>query len=149
MMQLILAKSGDAVAQARSLLAKTQAQDRTDFKIAAIMELIETIVFYKFPLLSREEIERMLGLSELRETKVYQEALQEGEQVGVLKGKLEGKLEGEQLLILRQLTRRIGKVTPKMRTRIQDLSLVKLEALGEALLDFSEARDLEQWLAEN
>jgi predicted transposase/invertase (TIGR01784 family) len=149
MMQLILAKSGDAVAQARSLLAKTQAQDRTDSKIAAIMELIETIVFYKFPLLSREEIERMLGLSELRETKVYQEALQEGEQVGVLKGKLEGKLEGEQLLILRQLTRRIGKVTPKMRTRIQDLSLVKLEALGEALLDFSEARDLEQWLADN
>jgi predicted transposase/invertase (TIGR01784 family) len=149
MMQLILAKSGDAIAQARSLLAKTQAQDRTDSKIAAIMELIETIVFYKFPLLSREEIERMLGLSELRETKIYQEALQEGEQVGVLKGKLEGKLEGEQLLILRQLTRRIGKVTPKMRTRIQDLSLVKLEALGEALLDFSEARDLEQWLAEN
>jgi predicted transposase YdaD len=75
MMQLILAKSGDAVAQARSLLAKTQAQNRTDSKIAAMMELIETIVFYKSPLLSREEIERMLGLSELRETKIYQEAL--------------------------------------------------------------------------
>ena len=153
MMQLILANSGDAVTQAQALLAKTQAQDQTDSKISAIMELIETIVVYKFPLLSREEIERMLGLSELRETKVYQEALQEGEQAGVLKGrlegKLEGKLEGEQSLILRQLTRRIGKVTPKVRIRIQGLSLVKLEALGEALLDFSEVGDLEQWLKGN
>ena len=153
MMQLILANSGDAVTQAQALLSKTQAQDQTDSKISAIMELIETIVVYKFPLLSREEIERMLGLSELRETKVYQEALQECEQAGVLKvrleGKLEGKLEGEQSLILRQLTRRIGKVTPKVRIRIQGLSLVKLEALGEALLDFSEVGDLEQWLKGN
>jgi predicted transposase/invertase (TIGR01784 family) len=149
MMQLILANSDDAVTQAQVLLSKTQAQAQTDSKIAAIIELIETIVVYKFPQLSREEIERMLGLSELRETKVYQEALQEGEKVGVLKGKLEGKLEGEQSLILRQLTRRIGKVTSKVRARIQKLSLVQLEALGEALLDFSEARDLEQWLQDN
>jgi predicted transposase YdaD len=38
----------------------------------------------------------MLGLSELKETKVYQE----GEQSGVLKG--------ERSLVLRQLTRRVG-----------------------------------------
>jgi predicted transposase YdaD len=30
----------------------------------------------------REEIERMFGLSELRQTKVYQEAFQEGRQEG-------------------------------------------------------------------
>lgn len=149
MMQLILANSVDAVTQAQSLLSKTQAQDRTDSKIAAIIELIETIVVYKFPLLSREEIERMLGLSELRETKVYQEALQEGEERGVIKGEQTGILKGEQALILRQLTRRIGKVPKKLSTRIQDLSLVKLESLGEALLDFVKVGDLERWLEEN
>jgi predicted transposase YdaD len=43
--------------------------------------LIETIVVYKFPQLSRKEIERMLGLSDLKQTRVYQAALQEGRQL--------------------------------------------------------------------
>jgi predicted transposase YdaD len=119
------------------VLAKTQTQNQTNSKIAAIIELIETVVVYKFPELSREAIERMLGLSELRQTKVYQEALQEGRQ------------EGEQSLILRQLVRRIGKVPSKTRSQIQALSLEKLESLGEALLDFTGLEDLQQWLDQN
>ena len=47
--------------------------------------MIYTVFVYKFPKLSREEIETMLGLSELKQTKVYQEAVEEGE----LKAKLE------------------------------------------------------------
>lgn len=141
LMQLILAGTNDTVSQAQALLAKTRDQDQTDSKIAAIIELIETIVVYKFPQLSREEIERMLGLSELRETRVYQEALQEGRQ--------EGRQEGEQLLVLRQLARRLGKVPPNAEARIQALDLARLEALGEALLDFSVPEDLERWLQEN
>lgn len=43
----------------------------------------------------------MLGLSELKQTKVYQEALQEGEQVGEQRG----RTEGEKSLILHQLSR--------------------------------------------
>jgi predicted transposase YdaD len=72
LMQLIFADSVDAVAQAQVLLSKTKTQDQTDSTIAAIIELIETIIVYKFPQLSREEIERMLGLSELwvREAKL-------------------------------------------------------------------------------
>jgi len=54
-----------------------------------IIELIYTVFVYKFPKLSREEIETMLGLSELKQTKVYQEAVEEGEQRGELKAKLE------------------------------------------------------------
>jgi predicted transposase/invertase (TIGR01784 family) len=41
--------------------------------------LIETIIICKFPQKSREEIEQMLGVSELKQTRVYQEALEEGE----------------------------------------------------------------------
>ena len=37
---------------------------------------------YKFPNLSRQEVEQMLGLSELKQTRVYQEALAEGRQEG-------------------------------------------------------------------
>lgn len=42
-----------------------------------VIELIETIVLYKFPALNRKEIEAMLGLSELKQTRVYQEAKEE------------------------------------------------------------------------
>ena len=132
-MQLILADENDAVIQAQALLSKTQNQVQTDSKIAAIMDIIETIVVYKFPKLSRDEIKRMFGLSELRETKVYQE----------------GRQEGEQSLVLRQLTRRIGTVAPELTAKVTALSLPQLEALGEALLDFSRPADLVNWLDES
>lgn len=133
LIQLILSKQTDAVIQARSLLTRAQTQDRTDPKIAAIIELIETIVVYKFPQLSRQEIERMLGLSELRQTKVYQEALQ----------------EGERSLILRQLTYRIGELTPELEAQIQTLSLGQIEALSHALFDFIQLSDLARWLEQH
>jgi predicted transposase/invertase (TIGR01784 family) len=145
LMQLILADSVDAVIQAQALLSKARTQDQTDSKITAIIELIETIVVYKFPQLSREEIERMLGLSELRETKVYQEALQEGRQ----DGEQTGALKEAQLFVMRLLTRRIGNLDPTMRSQIQALSLIQLETLGEALLDFSQPADLVNWLHKN
>jgi predicted transposase YdaD len=74
----------------------------------------------------------------MQQSVIYQEI----EQGGIVKGKL---AEG-QSLILRQLTRRIGDVAPEMRSQIQSLSLSQLEALGEALLDFSEPNDLVNWL---
>ncbi len=47
-----------------------------------LIQLIETIIVYKLPKKSRKEIEAMLGLSELKQTKVYQEAKEEGFQEG-------------------------------------------------------------------
>ena len=53
---------------------------------------------------------------------------------------------GEQTLILRLLTRRIGPITPAQDAQIRSLSLTQLEDLGEALLDFTQPSDLENWL---
>ncbi|MEO1520077.1 MAG: DUF2887 domain-containing protein [Cyanobacteria bacterium J06633_2] len=39
---------------------------------AIIIKMIETIVIYKFPHLSWQEMEAMFGLSELKQTRVYQ-----------------------------------------------------------------------------
>jgi predicted transposase YdaD len=78
----------------------------------------------------------------LRESPWYQEIRQEGRQ----EGEQTGVFKGEQSLILRQLTRRIGEVSPERRSQVQALSLPQLEALGEALLDFSEPADLDEWL---
>jgi predicted transposase YdaD len=137
LIQLILATPKKAIAQAQVLLSRARSQGQTNPKIEEIIKLIETIVVDKFPQLSREEIERMFGLSELRQTKVYQEALQEGEQKG---------LDHERSLILRLLERRVGKVSQSVKSQILSLSFTELDSLGEALLDFSAPSDLKDWL---
>lgn len=80
--------------------------------------------------LFREEI--------MRESVIYQDIIQKGLQ--------QGRQEGELAVILRQLTRRIGTVEPEMQQRLRQLSTTQLEDLAEALLDFSSATDLENWL---
>lgn len=47
---------------------------------------------------------------------------------------------------MRLLNRRFGGVTPQVEARIRSLSIEQLENLGEALLDFSDAADLDVWL---
>ena len=48
--------------------------------------------------------------------------------------------------VLRVLTRRFGERSPALQAQIQSLSLSQLESLGEALLDFSQPSDLQDWL---
>ncbi|WP_375539819.1 DUF4351 domain-containing protein [Cylindrospermum sp. FACHB-282] len=58
----------------------------------------------------------------------------------------EAKEEGERKVILRQLSRRLGNIPDALLSQIQALSVERLEALGDALLDFSTLADLEGWL---
>lgn len=53
---------------------------------------------------------------------------------------------GEVNLIIRQLKRRLGEVEPVLIERVRRLPIAQLEALAEALLDFSEVADLVDWL---
>jgi predicted transposase YdaD len=85
----------------------------------------------------------------MRESVIYQEILQEGEQKGERLGEERGILKGERTVILRQLARRIGDITPELKSQIQSLSLYQLEALADALLDFSSLADLRTWLQTN
>jgi predicted transposase YdaD len=66
--------------------------------------------------------------------------MEEGMQQGLEQGR-----QREAALILRQLNRRVGSVSPQLQERIQNLSITELEDLGEALLDFTTVADLEAW----
>src|ERR1700677_1268608 len=57
------------------------ASDASQYKFDAI-EFIETVLVYQFPHWSREEIEKMLQVSDVRQTRVFQEAKEEGKQEG-------------------------------------------------------------------
>ncbi|ACK66847.1 conserved hypothetical protein [Rippkaea orientalis PCC 8801] len=58
-----------------------------------LLQLIETILVYKLPQMNRQEIEKMFSLSDLRETKVYQEALEQGREQGRQQGELAAKID--------------------------------------------------------
>jgi predicted transposase YdaD len=92
-------------------------------------------MIYKFPELSREVIEAMFSISELKQTRVYRDAMDEG------------RTEEAQSLILRLLVRQIGPLDQASESQIRSLSLSRLEELGEALLEFSQSSDLSDWLA--
>lgn len=84
-LKLVVEPSSNAGELARNLITRTEQEilDRTNQK--QLQELIETIIIYKFPNLTYEEIETMLNLQEIKQTRVYQDAKDEG--------KLEQKIE--------------------------------------------------------
>jgi predicted transposase/invertase (TIGR01784 family) len=124
-----------ATQEARYLLARNQQQEPQPAN-RAIIELVTTIMVYKFENKSQPEVEEMLGIT-LKETRVYREIKEEGIQEGE---------EREKLLILRLLTRRVGKLPQDIRKQLEILTLEQLENLGEALLDFTSMADLQTWL---
>jgi predicted transposase/invertase (TIGR01784 family) len=79
MVRLVVEPEKSAVNQAKGLIAKAQREINDRITQQKILELIETIVVYKFPEKSRQELEAMLGLGDLKDTRFYQEAEQEGE----------------------------------------------------------------------
>ena len=72
-----------------------------------------------------------------------QEGLQEGRQEGLQ----EGRRQEARGLVCRLLERRCGRLGEGQRQRLADLPLESLEALSEALLEFSGLADQDRWLA--
>lgn len=91
----------------------------------------ETILVYKYPRLSREEMQKMLNFTygDLKQTRFYQDVFGEG------------KLEEARALVTRQLTRRFGPLSADQALRLHALNLEQVEILAEALLDFTCVED--------
>jgi hypothetical protein len=59
----------------------------------------------------------------------------------------EGMIKGERGLVVKQLTRKLGNLSPELLAKVSSLNLERVEALAEDLLDFTSVGDLERWLA--
>lgn len=79
---LIRQSEEKAPVTARELVARAKAETGDEASRADLIELIETVILYKLPRLSREEIQTMLQIHDIRESRVYQEAKEEGRQEG-------------------------------------------------------------------
>ncbi|MEG3919200.1 Rpn family recombination-promoting nuclease/putative transposase [Microcoleus sp. T3_A4] len=134
---------------ARLLLARSQ-REESEAASRAIIEMLTTILVYKFTNLNRREAEAMLGIT-LEETRFYREAKEEGIEQGIEQGIVQGREQEGRALILRLLNRRllnrrVGTLPEYITTRIADLSIEQIETLAEELLDFQSIEDLEVWL---
>jgi predicted transposase YdaD len=78
----------------------------------------------------------------LEESSVVQDWIQHG----VRKGVQQGMQVGERKVILRQLERLVGKLSPRARKQVEILSVEQLESLSEDLLSFKTKSDLTNWL---
>jgi predicted transposase YdaD len=108
-----------------------------------LLSTVLTILFERFPTRTLEDIMVIAGIptDQLLHTRAAQDLLDRGRQ--------EGEAQGEAKVTLRQLSRRCGPLSEATTARIQALPLEQLEALTEALLDFSGPADLAAWLADH
>jgi predicted transposase/invertase (TIGR01784 family) len=124
-LQLLIAQENQAVEQGRTLIERVRREVSDERQQQALLQLIESILVYKLPLLDRKEIEAMFSISDLKHTKVYQEALEEGRLEGEREGKREGKLEAKLETIPRLLA--LG-LSPQQIAEVLDLPLETVEA---------------------
>ena len=118
--KLVIEPAETAAEQARQSIAMARQQLSDPTVLRDLINLIETIIVYKLPQKSREEIAAMLNLSELRQTRFYQEVKQEGLEEGLEQG-LE---QGEQQAKLEAIRRTIGLgINLETIAQLLDLSL--------------------------
>ena len=112
---------------------------------------VQTILLERLPLLTRKDLMEIATIpaKDLRHTRVAQEWIEEGRQEGRQEGEASGRAAEAAAVTLRLLNRRCSPLSEATTALIQALPLEQLEALAEALLDFSGPQDLTTWLAEN
>jgi predicted transposase/invertase (TIGR01784 family) len=159
--KLIVAKEKEAIAIAKQL-AENFSDRRSNFESSVdqdkMIELVEAILVYKLPQISREEIQAMFTREDLIKTRFYKDAFSDGEQVGLQQGEQFGLQRGEQrgeqrglqqgktALILRMLTKKFGSVTKTQQQQIQKLAIAKLDDLADQIFDFENLEAVTVWL---
>ena len=127
------------------LAALPSNQPYVKITLELLYNLQQNLRINQSPEIETEDRELIMRLAPL-----YQQerelARQEGLQEGLQQGEQRGLQQGEQLLIIRQLNRRIGTMDSSLIQQVQKLPVVQLEELGEALLDFTSVTDLQTWL---
>jgi predicted transposase/invertase (TIGR01784 family) len=140
LMRLTIEPPKKAPEAARYLLARSKNEIRDPQANRAIMEMLTTIMVYRFNKLSRSEVEEMLG-TRLEKSRFYQEVKAEGEVIG--------QERGQRSLLQAQLDRKFGKLSSRTKKTIAALDQTKLESLAIALLDFTTIGELEAWLRDS
>jgi predicted transposase/invertase (TIGR01784 family) len=135
--KLVVESETAAVRTAQTLIERTREEITDQSSQRQLINLIESIIIYKLPQKSREEIEAMFELSDLKQTRVYQEALAEGEEQGLERGLERGLQEGERLVVENLLRVRFGELDPEIQAIISRILQLSPEEFTPLLLHCS------------
>lgn len=80
---------------------------------------------------------------------LYTEGCKDGQEKGEKLGLDKGEKIGEQKAVFRMLAKRFGKLPDEVCSAIATLSLSQLEALSDALLDFANLAEVQDWLVQH
>jgi predicted transposase YdaD len=132
---MVTAPTNQAIEIAKPLIERVRQQVNNGKIKAEILELIESILIYKLPQAKRQEIEAMFSLSDLKQTKFYQEAKEEGIELGKQRGREEGielgKQRGREEGI--ELGKQRGREEGIELGKQQERQVVKLETIPKLL----------------
>ena len=131
LMVLTTLEGDRSIAEAKRLLERFS----RSVDMNGILEIVSTIMVYKFTELSREEVDAMLGykIDELKQTRVYRDARQEGRD------------EGRREIVFMLLNHKFGELSLENQAKVQALDFDRLQSLSKALLGFDNLTDLENW----
>ena len=134
------------------LMGKGKVQQTAMAEVAALpmnhpyrSNALDLLLSYKVELEARQTIEPEERALIMQLSPLLLERISASEQ----RGEQRGELKGHQELVLRQLRKKIGSLSVELEAQVRSLSLIQSESLGEALLDFTQASDLFQWLEHN
>jgi predicted transposase/invertase (TIGR01784 family) len=133
--QLITLSKAKAIDSTRKLIQRVREELTPDQKPQELLQLIETILVYKLPLLNRREIETMFSLDELKQTQYFQDVREEGREEGRQEGIEEGREEG------RQEGRQEGREEGRLNKALE--AVPRLLALGLSVEQVASALELE------
>lgn len=123
LLKLIVEPENTAPDLARELAAQVRTEIPNVTVRDSFIELLETIIVYKLPQKSREEIAAMFNLSDLKKTRVYQEI--QAEVQAEAQAELQKAKQREKSTILRLVS--LGLSTEQIATAV-DLPLAEVEA---------------------
>ncbi len=116
--------------------------------VERVSDVVTEFFFAYQPIGSREALQLPEEIAKVESTEmrdrimeVYNPWIKAGIEQGILKGEVD--------LVLRQLGWRFGALSDSEEGSIRDLPIEKIDALAEALLDFTSRDDLAAWLGRN
>jgi predicted transposase/invertase (TIGR01784 family) len=121
--------------RARALLDRSEQEGRQQ----DMLELISTIMMYRFPKLSWEAVAMMLDIQDVRleDTRIYQEIAEKRDKTV------------KSSFLLELLTSQLGDLPETVMAQVSTMSPERLSDFGKAMFGVQTVEQLEAWLAKN
>ncbi len=138
----VLTKLGEQAGTVRRIVEKIATREYDEERSEAVAELAILAGLRQLTDEVIEESRKMLSEREILKNAVFGPPYREGREKGFAEGEAQGKAKGQVELLLVQLKKRFGTVSPKIRKRLASMESGELTELGMRFLDAQRIEDL-------